>query len=262
LEQLLVRFGQIVVEQRWIKEIDINPLLAAPASKPDLAKGTPPRAPSVRWGTGGLVALDARVVLHDPGVTKDQLPKLAIRPYPAKYVQPWSMKDGTILIIRPIRPEDEPLLVKFHETLSAHSVYLRYFHSLDLSRRVEHERLVRICFIDYDREMALVAERTNLQTGEAEIVGVGRLSKLHGANEAEFAMLVSDKYQGTGLGTELLKRLLRVARDEGLDRVSAYMLVENSGMRHVSEKLGFSLHYDEKEQLVKAEINLKASDMN
>ncbi len=269
LEQLLVRFSHLVVEQRWIKEIDINPLLAAPPSDPA----------SEARGKGGLLALDARVVLHNPDVTEDQLPKLAIRPYPTKYVQPWSMKDGTTLTIRPIRPEDEPLIVSFHETLSAHTVYLRYFHSLELSRRVEHERLVRICFIDYDREMALVAERPlpsplpfatlrgsstyegGARGGAAEIVGVGRLSKLHGENEAEFAILVSDKYQGSGLGTELLRRLLQIARDERLDRVSAYMLVENSGMQHVSEKLGFSLHYDEKEQLVKAEIDLKATEV-
>lgn len=252
LEQLLVRFGQLVVEQRLVKEIDINPLLAAPPASDSGA------------GRAGLIALDARVVLHDPYVTKDQLPKLAIRPYPSRYVRPWTMKDGSRITIRPIRPEDEPLLVKFHETLSAHTVYLRYFQSLELSRRVEHERLVRICFIDYDREMALVAERQMTSsnsdggngTADSEIIGVGRLSKLHGTNEAEFAVLVSDNYQGTGLGSELLRRLLQVARDEKLNRVSAYMLSENSGMRRVSEKLGFSLHYDEKQQLVRAEIDL------
>lgn len=281
LEQLLVRFSRLVVEQRWIKEIDINPLLAVPLVDPDAAgtnssdpstvqsKSPSPR-PRNEGGDSGLVALDARVLLHDPSVTRDQLPKLAIRPYPNRYVRPWTMKDGTTLMIRPIRPEDEPLLVKFHETLSAHSVYLRYFQSLELSRRVEHERLVRICFIDYDREIALVAERTNpnpsasLTSAEdgisKEIVGVGRLSKSHAADEAEFAMLVADKYQGTGLGTELLRRLLQVARDEKIGRVSAFMLVENSGMRHVSEKLGFTLRYDEKEQLIRAEIDLKGSD--
>ena len=297
MEQLLVRFSQIVVEQRWIKEIDINPLLAAPPDDISSAVGdmtsssstgeAPPGSPLIgethlsststseaplspplrRWGREGLLALDARVVLHDPNVTREQLPKLAIRPYPTRYVLPWTMKDGTTITIRPIRPEDEPLLVKFHETLSAHTVYLRFFQSLELSRRVEHERLVRICFIDYDREMALVAERMEPLTappserGERgtrqEIIGVGRLSKLHGADEAEFAILVGDSYQGTGLGSELLRRLLQVARDEKLDRVSAYMLVENSGMRHVSERLGFSLHYDEKEQLIKAEIDLR-----
>lgn len=262
LEQLLVRFSQLVVEQRFIKEIDINPLLAVPSEPEAEVPASFPEAASRRSAhSSGLIALDARVLLHDPSITKEQLPRLAIRPYPTRYVQSWSTKDGTMLTIRPIRPEDEPLLVKFHETLSAHTVYLRYFQSLELSRRVEHERLVRICFIDYDREMALVAERSGSSSaaggsGDSEIVGVGRLSKIHGSNEAEFAVLVSDKYQGTGLGSELLRRLLQVARDEKIARVSAYMLSENSGMRHVSEKLGFSLRYDEKQQLVRAEIDL------
>jgi len=94
-----------VAEQRWIKEIDINPLLASP---------------------DGLIALDARVVVHGPEVTLDQVPKTAIRAYPTRYVAPWTMKDGNAVTIRPIRPEDEPALVRFHETLSERTVYLRY----------------------------------------------------------------------------------------------------------------------------------------
>ena len=106
--------------------------------------------------------------------------------------------------IRPIRPEDEPPMVRFHETLSERSVYLRYFHLMNLEQRTTHERLTRICFIDYDREMALVAERRNPETGESEILGVGRLMKIHGTREAEVAVLISDKWQGRGLGKELL----------------------------------------------------------
>jgi acetyltransferase len=202
LEHILVRFSQLVVEQRWIAEIDINPLLASPER---------------------LLALDARIVLHGPAVTLDQLPKPAIRPYPSQYVAPWTMKDGNQVTIRPIRPEDEPLMVKFHETLSDRSVYLRYFCSLSLSRRVAHERLLRICFGDYDREMALVAERTDPGTGERRIIAVGRMNKLHAGNEAEVAVLVSDQYQKLGLGNELLRRVIQIARDEKLSRVSAEM---------------------------------------
>ncbi len=144
LEQVMVRFSRLVVEQPWIKEIDINPLLATPER---------------------LVALDARVVVHGPEVTKEQLPKLAIRPYPNRYASNWTMKDGSDVLIRPIRPEDEPMMVKFHATLSERSVYLRYFHLMNLPQRVAHERLTRICFIDYDREMALVAERHGRDRG-------------------------------------------------------------------------------------------------
>ena len=105
-----------------------------------------------------IFALDARVVLHDPKTPEDELPRPAIRPYPVQYVTPWKLKDQAPVTIRPIRPEDEPLLVKFHETLSGESVYHRYFSALNLSQRITHERLTRICFNDYDREIALVAE--------------------------------------------------------------------------------------------------------
>jgi acetyltransferase len=235
LEQLLVQFSQLVVEQRWIKEIDINPLLAS---------------------SERLIALDARVVLHGPEVGEEKLPKLAIRPYPIQYVAPWAMKDGTQVVIRPIRPEDEPLMVKFHETLSDRSVYFRYFHMMNLTQRIAHERLMRICFIDYDREMALVVDHQEPDTGEHKILGAGRLSKLHGANEAEFAILVSDQYQGQGLGTELLRRLVEIGRTEKLARITADILVENRDMQSVCQKLGFKLDYSREDGCVKAVIEV------
>src|SRR5690606_23156570 len=153
-----------------------------------------------------ILALDARVVLYEADVTEP--PRLAIRPYPTQYVQPWTLRDGTPVNIRPIRPEDEPLLGQFHQGLSAPSVFLRYFHSLDLSQRVAHERLTRICFIDYDREMALVVTRRHPTSDERRIIAVGRLSKIAGTTDAEFAMLIHDDYQRQGVGTELLRRLL------------------------------------------------------
>src|ERR1019366_2981902 len=99
-----------------------------------------------------LIALDARVLLHDPATALDKIPRLAIRPYPSQYVTSWTSQEGQSLVLRPIRPEDEPLLVKFHEELSEQSVYFRYFEGINLSARTAHERLTRICFIDYDRE--------------------------------------------------------------------------------------------------------------
>jgi acetyltransferase len=241
LEELLVRFSQLVVEQRWIKEIDINPLLAMPLGEND-------RQP--------LLALDARIVLHEPSITQEQLPKLAIRPYPTQYVAPWKLKDGIAITIRPIRPEDEPLAVGFHKTLSEQSVYFRYFHLMKLTQRIAHERLMRLCFIDYDREMALVGDYKNPETGEREILAVGRLSKLHGVSEAEFSMMVSDPFQCRGLGTELLRRLLQVGRNEQIKRITADILPDNVAMQRVCEKVGF--HLDRRVELgvVKAEIEL------
>lgn len=238
LEQVLVRFSQLIVEQRWIKEIDINPLLASPM-------GTPNAPP--------LMALDARVVLHESTCREEDLPKPSIRPYPTQYVSPWTLNNGTPITIRPISPEDEPLVVQFHETLSEHSVYLRYFHLIKLSHRVSHERLARICFIDYEREMALVAEHKH-PDGTSEILAIARLSKLHGVNEAEFAMLISDPHQRQGIGTELLRRLVQVGRDEGIDRIVCEMLAENRGMQRVCEKVGFRLY--RAPDVVKADICL------
>ncbi len=234
LEQLLVRFSYLVVEQRWIKEIDINPLLASP---------------------GQLLALDARIVLHGPEVRPEDIPPLAVRPYPSQYAGLWTMRDGVPVTIRPIRPEDEPLMVDFHKGLSERSVYLRYFNALKLSQRIAHDRLTRICFIDYDREMALVAEHKR-PDGAREIIGVARLSKLHGLNEAEVAVLISDLYQHRGLGTELLRRVLQFGRDEKLDRASASFLEENVEMARISEKLGFKVSATAEDHMLEAEIVL------
>ena len=139
----------------------------------------------------------------------------------------------------------------FHATLSERSVYLRYFHMIPLDTRIAHERLTRICFIDYDREIVLAAER------DREILAVGRLTKAHHANEAEFALLISDKFQGHGLGTELLKRLLEIARLEGLDRVTADILGENRQMIEICRLLGFRLKHSMGEGVVKAELVLE-----
>ena len=218
LEGLLVRFSQLVVEQTLIAEIDINPLLASPER---------------------LLALDARVVLHPASLRADQLPKTAIRPYPAQYVSRWTMKNGTEVTLRPIRPEDEPLMVSFHETLSDRSVYLRYFGPLSLRMRVAHERLARLCFVDYDREIAMVAEKQDGVTGQRSLAGIGRLIKLRDGRRAEVAVLISDQSQGQGLGTELFRKLIRIAKDEGLSRLSAEMLYDNLAMQRVAGKLGF-----------------------
>jgi acetyltransferase len=148
-------------------------------------------------------------------------------------------------------------MVKFHESLSEQSVYMRYFHMLNLSQRTAHERLTRICFIDYDREMALVAERTNPETGEREIMGVARLSRRGTVtDEAEFSVLVSDRFQRRGVGTLLLSKLLSVARAEGLRRITADILFENYPMQHISRNLGFHLHRDTEEMVMKADLDL------
>ena len=187
LETLVVRFSHLVVDQPRIKEIEINPLLASPE---------------------GLLALDARVILYAEGEERTQP---AIRPYPRSYAGTFEMRNGETVEVRPIRPEDETLLVGFHDGLSEETVYLRYADTVSLGRRVAHQRLSRLAFIDYDREMALVAVK------DGEIQGVGRITydghdaRADGpSGTGTFALIVRDTAQGQGLGTELLKRLIAV----------------------------------------------------
>ena len=209
LETSLVRFSELVVDQPRLREIDINPFLAS---------------------SSGVIALDARMTLHGREVNDDSLPRPAIRRYPAEYIWTLKLKDGTGVTVRPVRPEDETLMVKLHEVLSENTVYLRYFQVLRLDARIAHERLVRNCFVDYDREMALVAERIEPETGQRELLGVGRLTRQRDLSEAELGVVIADKWQSAGLGTELMRRLLHVARAEKIHRIVAHILSENTSM--------------------------------
>jgi acetyltransferase len=146
-------------------------------------------------------------------------------------------------------------MVRYHEQLSERTVYFRYFHPMKLDQRVTHERLARICFIDYDREMALVAVH------EDAIIAVGRLVKVKGdpaaAPESEFAILVSDAFQGRGLGAELLRRLVEIASAEKVRVVSAEILPENRAMQRVCERLGFRLRHSFSDGVVRAEFTIR-----
>jgi acetyltransferase len=235
IAQTLVRLSYLVAQHAEIREIDINPLLATPQ---------------------GVVALDARIVLHDPAQSEADLPRPAIRPYPTAYVWKVAARDGEPLIIRPVRPDDESLMVAFHRSLGEDSVRLRYLHPFKLDERTAHERLVRVCFGDYDRELALVVERT-APDGGCEIVALGRLSRDPGnGNSAEFALLVTDSWQGRGVGRELLGRLLDVARQERIRRVYADILLANVRMQRLCEHLGFAVDAVGEGGIVAAAIEL------
>ena len=180
-------------------------------------------------------------------------------PYPSRYVWLWTLRDGTQATIRPIRSNDEPMMVKFHETLSDRTVYLRYFTSLSLSRRTAHERLVRICTVDYQHEMVLVAEHKDPQTGEQQILAVARLNQLPSdrpPKEAEIAVLVSDRYQRQGLGTELLRRLIQIAPDMQVSRLVAEMLWDNLAIQAIFHSLGFQLRLPSEGASVEAVLDL------
>jgi acetyltransferase len=235
LERLLVRFSQLVMEQPWIKEIDINPLLVS---------------------SDDIIALDARIILHDKDTPASALPKLAIRPYPSQYAKEIDSPGKPAVRIRPIRPEDEPLMVAFHGTLSERSVYMRYFSWMKLGQRTGHERLARMCFIDYDRQIAFVAETNNERTGDRQIIGVGRLVKSTGGKEGEVAFLVSDAVQGQGIGREMMALLIDFARDEQIAALTATFIRENMPMRRLLERYKFEITDDLQEESSTARLGL------
>lgn len=210
LETLLVRFSQLLADQLDIQEIDINPLLA-----------TPDR----------VLALDARVVLGPP----DQRPRLAIHPYPNQLTTSYRLNDGAEVVVRAIRPEDEPLIIAMHATFSDRTIRMRFF---SMVKRLSHESLIRLCYLDYNRELALVAVHQDEQG--PHIVGVSRYYLDPETREAEFAVVVTDRWQGRGLGRHLMERLIAVARQSGVKRLVGAVLNENEPMLDLARELGFT----------------------
>ena len=234
LEELLVRFSELVVENPRIADIEINPLLASEQ---------------------GFIALDARVILHPATMRDAELPRPAIRPYPCQYISNWQSHDGTSFTLRPIRPDDEPLMVDFHHQLSETSVYMRYFLPLKLDFRVSHERLFTKCFIDYEREIGLVAEYTD-EKGARRIAGIARLIRKHSDNSAEVAFLIADKFQNRGLGTHMLDTTIQIARKEGIATLEGATLADNFNMKDMFIKAGFRFALPE-DGVATAELQLR-----
>ena len=214
LELVLVRFSSLLCELAEVQEVDINPLLATPE---------------------GLLALDARVLLVPPGTPLEGRPRLTIEPYPNQYTASWQLPDGTAVVIRAIRPEDEALLIAHHATLSEQSIRMRFF---SMVKTLDRASLIRLCHLDYAREMALVAER-RLPEGRSEILGVSRYYMSPETRDAEFAVVVTDALQGQGLGLRLMQRLIEVARARGVRRLIGSVLRDNAPMLSLAQDLGF-----------------------
>ena len=158
--------------------------------------------------------------------------------YPAEYTTEFQANDGTKFVVRPIRPDDEPLMVDFHRRLSDETVYRRYFAPLRLDVRVAHERLVKRCLVDYHNEMALVATCRD-RSGKEQLAAVARLVKIEGSNRAEVAFVVADQHQHHGLGTYLLKRIIDISSKEGFAELEAIVMAENFGMKDLFHRAGF-----------------------
>jgi acetyltransferase len=210
LEVILSRFSRLVSEQREIAEVDVNPLLASPER---------------------LIALDARVRLTPPG---QQRPRLAIRPYPNQYTAPFTLRGGQAVTVRAIGPEDEPLIVGLHAGHSEQTIRMRYF---SLVKTLSRDSLIRLCHLDYDREMALIA----VKAGDPPLcLGVSRYYLRPETGDAEFALVVGDPWQRQGLGRHLLTRLIEVAKERGVRRLVGLVLAENGPMLALTASLGFT----------------------
>lgn len=166
------------------------------------------------------------------------------------------LKTGERVSIRPIRPDDDALLVGFHEGLSDQTVYFRYFHMMKLTQRISPARLRKVCRPDPATEIALVAIGTNPADLAPVLMGVARLHKLPGGTDGEFSIVVADRFQGLGLGGALMQRLIRVARAEGLRRLGADILSANCNMTRMCRRVGIAVRPTADPQLFRADYAL------
>ncbi|HUT09041.1 MAG TPA: bifunctional acetate--CoA ligase family protein/GNAT family N-acetyltransferase [Thermoguttaceae bacterium] len=223
LIEIIMRFSYLVADYPEIKELDINPLLVTPDE---------------------VIALDARVVIDRDPATHAVRPyaHLAIRPYPEEFVTQRQMKDGTDVILRPIRPEDEPLWHDLVQSCSTETIRFRFSY---LFKQTTHEMATRYCFIDYDRELGIVAEIE--EEGKRKFIGVGRLVADVDHEEAEYAVIVADKWQGRGLGGLLTDYCLEVAKRWEVKSIVAETTQNNARALATFRGRGFELHAQEED---------------
>ena len=230
LEEILVKFSQLLVHFPEIKELDINPIIVS---------------------ENDAVAVDARIVVDTDRNLKKIQPRghLVIAPYPMRYIAKWKLNDGTPVILRPIKPEDETLFRELFQSLSEETMRFRFFQVM---RDMSHETLTRYCNIDYDREIALVAET---RKDKRRIIGVVRLILEPGRRRGEFAVVVGDQWQGLGLGSKLVDSIIEIGKDMGLKTIGADILSRNFRAIHLCTKKGFTMKSVDLD-LTKATLNL------
>jgi acetyltransferase len=220
LIETIIRLSYLAADYPEIEELDINPLLVTPKD---------------------VVALDARIVIDQNLVGKNipQFSHLLIRPYPEEYVQTDKLSDGTDIILRPIKPEDEPMWLEMLNSCSKESIYFRFRTNFFFDA---HEVATQFCYIDYSREMAIVAEIT--ENNNQKLIGVGRLIADPDHETAEYAILITDAWQNKNLGTIITNFCVEISEEMGLKRIVAETTTENKAMISILKKLKFRIHVD------------------
>jgi len=226
LIETLIRLSYLAADYPEVVELDINPLLVH---------------------SGGATALDARVVVDKSLSTSDKhsYNHLAIKPYPEEYVKKLTLSDGKEVTFRPIKPEDEPLWTELLASCSKESIYsrFRYFFQWD-----SHEVAARYCYIDYDREIAIVVEI--VEDGVRKLVGIGRLIADPDHETVEYAILILDTFQNKDLGGILTDYCFEIAKKWGLKKIVAQTTADNKRMIAVFQKRGFDIEMDPMTSLV------------
>jgi acetyltransferase len=237
LEETLLLFSQLLIDFPQLKEIDINPLLINEKE---------------------ACILDARIAFDKEKVFKKFEPHehMVISPYPVKYETFWRLKNGREIILRPIKPEDEPMWLEMFQSFSEESIRYRFFQML---KDTSHELRVRYCNVDYDREIAIVAELN--EAGRRKILGVGRLSTEPDGKSGELAFIIVDEWQGLGLGTKIVDYVLEIAKEKGIEKVFAIMLTDNCRALSLTRKMGFKQEYLS-DGTVKGTLSLKEELMS
>jgi len=235
LEEIMVRFSQMLVDFPQLKEVDINPLFINEKE---------------------AFAIDARIVINKERVFAKLEPHqhLVITPYPKKYETMWKLRDGRTVILRPIKPEDEPLWLEMFQNFSEESIRNRFFQII---KDTPHETRIRYTNIDYDREIAIVPELT--EDGRRKILGVARVSIEPNGKAGEIAFIVADPWQGLGLGTKMVDYVLEICKDMKLETIYAIMLPDNYRAITLMRKMGFTITYIE-DGTVKGTLNLKEEE--
>jgi acetyltransferase len=228
LVNVIVNFSELIADFPEIAEADINPLY-------------------VRGER--IFALDARIKVEK---TKERAPfHLMITPYPSQYESYHTLKDGTVVLLRPIRPEDEPLILELFNTFSQKSIINRFFHFLKVST---HEQVVRFTQIDYNREVAIIA--VCQPPGRERILGIGQVLFEPRGEKSEFAVIVGDPWQGKGLGRILIDSCISIAKEKGARFLWGDVIPENRPMINLFKRTGFKI--ERRENSFYAELRLDA----